>query len=386
MSRPLSRVAPFIVAATLLTVGAAQAQEPSRKAVLENYATIVYASYADSLAAARDLQAAVEAFVAQPSEAGLEKARKAWLEAREWYGQSEAFRFYGGPIDGEEGPEGLINAWPLDEAYIDYVEGRPDAGLINDRTQEITPARLAELNERGGEENVATGWHAIEFLLWGQDRSESGPGARKYTDFVDGQAPNADRRRLYLKTVSAMLVDELEGVAQAWAPGKKNYRAEFVAAGQDGVRRILTGLGTLSRGELAGERMEVAMDTQDQEDEHSCFSDNTHRDVVTNAQGIRNVWEGGYLTRDGRTIAGPGVKALVAQKNPTLAEAVSRDIAESVERAEAIEAPFDREIVGDDAAAGRKRVRAVIDALKKQADGLVEAAKALGIKRLNTSV
>ena len=386
MPRFLNRVAPFIAAAALLAAGAAQAQAPSRKAVLENYAAIVHASYTDSLVAARELQAAIDAFVAQPSEAGLEKARQAWREAREWYGQSEAFRFYGGPIDGEEGPEGLINAWPLDEAYIDSVEGRPDAGIINDRTQEITPARLAELNERGGEENVATGWHAIEFLLWGQDQRESGPGVRKYTDFVDGQGPNADRRRLYLQTVSAMLVGELEGVAQAWAPGPKNYRADFVAGGQDSVRKILTGLGTLSRGELAGERMEVAMDTQDQEDEHSCFSDNTHRDIVTNAQGIRNVWEGRYVARDGRSVSGAGVKALVAQKNAKLAETVSRDIAASVARAEAIQAPFDREIVGDEAAPGRTRVRSVIDALKKQADGLVEAAKALGIKRLNTSV
>ena len=386
MPHCLPRLVRLVVAMSLLAAGAVQAQETPRKAVLENYAAIVHASYSDSLAAARELQAAVDAFVAQPSEAGLDKARRTWREARESYGQSEAFRFYGGPIDGEAGPEGLINAWPLDEVYIDYVEGRPETGIINDHTQEITPARLAGLNERGGEENVATGWHAIEFLLWGQDRSEMGPGGRNYTDYVDGGHPNAERRRRYLKTVSAMLVGELEGVAQAWAPGQKNYRREFLIGGQDSVRKILTGLGTLSRGELAGERIEVAMDTQDQEDEHSCFSDNTHRDIVTNAQGIHNVWEGRYVTRDGRTISGAGVKALVAQKNARLAETVSRDIAESVKRAEAIQAPFDREIVGDDDAPGRKRVRAVIDALKKQADGLVEAARALGIKRLNTSV
>lgn len=386
MSQLPARLARIIACAAMLSATTVLAEQPNRSAVLEHYATLVHAGYQDSLSGARALQTAVDAFLAQPSEAGLRRARDAWREAREWYGQSEAFRFYGGPIDGDRGPEGMINAWPLDEAYIDYVDGRPDAGIINKRAEKISAAQLATLNERGGEENVATGWHAIEFLLWGQDRSGIGAGDRKYTDYVDSQAPNADRRRLYLKTVTTMLVGHLEGLVRAWTPGAKNYRGKFVAGGQDSVQKILTGLGTLSRGELAGERLEVAMDTQDQEDEHSCFSDNTHRDVVANALGIRNVWEGRYVARDGRELAGPGLKALVAQQNAAVAQTVSGDIAASVKLAEAIQAPFDREIVGEDDAAGRRRVRAVIDALKKQTDGLVEAAKALGIKRLNTSV
>lgn len=360
--------------------------DTSPRAVLEHYASLVEANYDDALAGIRELQDAVRSFVAAPSEAGLQKARAAWLEGREWYGQTEAFRFYGGPIDGEDGPEGLINAWPLDEAYIDYVEGDANAGIINNRKEDFSPDRLNELNERGGEENVATGWHAIEFLLWGQDRSETGPGNRPYTDYLDGKAANADRRRLYLITVTDMLAAELEGVAKAWRSGADNYRASFIASGTEGIQRMLTGLGTLSRGELAGERMEVAMDTQDQEDEHSCFSDNTHRDIVANAKGIQNVWEGRYRTRAGRIIEGPSLKDLVAAQDASVARTVSQDIANSVALAERIQAPFDREIIGDDNSPGRKRVQAVIDALKKQTDALVEAARALGITRLNTSV
>ena len=147
--------------------------------VVHHYAALVHASYADTLAAARNLQASVRAFVAGPDAARLESARKAWLEAREWYGQTEAFRFYGGPIDDDNGPEGRINAWPMDESYVDGVEGKPDAGLINNRKFIITKRALAAQNERGGEENIATGWHAIEFLLWGQDTSANGPGNRR---------------------------------------------------------------------------------------------------------------------------------------------------------------------------------------------------------------
>src|SRR5688572_27754548 len=106
---------------------------------IETYSAIVLASYTDSLAAAEDLKEAVEALVETPSEATLAAAREAWLESREPYLQTEVYRFYGGPIDNDEdGPEGLINAWPLDEQHIDYIEGEPDEGIINDLDIEIT--------------------------------------------------------------------------------------------------------------------------------------------------------------------------------------------------------------------------------------------------------
>ena len=75
----------------------------------------------------------------------LVPARKAWLAAREPYGQTEAFRFYGGPIDDAKGPEGRINAWPLDEAYIDSVKGKAGSGIINNRKIPLTKAKLASL-------------------------------------------------------------------------------------------------------------------------------------------------------------------------------------------------------------------------------------------------
>lgn len=351
-------------------------------AVARHYAALVSATYEDTLAAALDLQKAVTAFTAAPSAETLAAARKAWLDAREWYGQAEAFRFYGGPIDDDKGPEGRINAWPMDESYVDGVKGKPGAGLINNRKAPITKAALARANERGGEENIATGWHAIEFLLWGQDLNEAGPGNRSFEDYVDGKAPNADRRRQYLGVVTALLVDDLRSVARAWAPGAKNYRAGFERGGRESLRKIVVGLGSLSRGELAGERMEVALNTQDQEDEHSCFSDNTHRDIVTNALGIRNVWSGRYRRRDGSTLEGASLAALVGAKDAALAERTTKQIAASVAAAEAIPAPFDRAIVGASDAPSRQRVRATIDSLVQQSKDLVEAAAAIGVTRL----
>ncbi|HSV54368.1 MAG TPA: imelysin family protein, partial [Burkholderiaceae bacterium] len=149
-------------------------------AVAAHYASLVQANYEDTLAGARALHAAILDFTAKPSEEGLQRARQAWLQAREPYGQTEAFRFYAGPIDDKNGPEGRINAWPMDEAYIDGVRAKPRAGIINNPKVAITKKSLSALNERDGEENIATGWHAIEFLLWGQDFSETGPGNRSF--------------------------------------------------------------------------------------------------------------------------------------------------------------------------------------------------------------
>ncbi|WP_373974119.1 iron-regulated protein [Chitinibacter sp. SCUT-21] len=371
-----------LVSAGVLWASAVSAAEVTTQSVINQYAIQVAAGYQDSLSSAREMQAKIDAFLANPSADTQKAAQAAWLEAREWYGQTEAFRFYGGPIDSETGPEGFINAWPLDEAYIDSVKGKAKAGIINSKTP-ITEAKLRSLNERGGEENIATGWHAIEFLLWGQDLSRDSAGQRPFTDYIT--APNAKRRGEYLKLVTQMLIDDLASVEKEWQPNQKNFRAQFEQGGNDSIKKIFTSLGTLSRGELAGERIEVALDTQNQEDEHSCFSDNTHRDIVANAKGIQNVWEGRFVRRSGEVIEGASLKALVAQKNTDVADAVSRDMATSVQAAEAIQAPFDREIVGKKDAPGRKRVQAVVESLKNQTKNLVNAAKELGIKRLNTS-
>ena len=377
-----SLIVATVLALSVSTSAVAQSA-PTPPQVAAHYATLVHANYEDSLAKAREMQKAIAAFTAAPSDRTLAAARKAWLDAREYYGQTEAFRFYGGPIDDENGPEGRINAWPLDESYVDSVEGRPNTGLINDRRQPITKEALAELNERGGEENIAAGWHAIEFMLWGQDLAEDGPGNRPASDFIDGKAPNADRRRQYLTVATELLVDDLASLADAWAPDRKdNYRAAFENGGLESVRKIFVGLGSLSRGELAGERLEVALASQDQEDEHSCFSDNTHRDAVTNALGIENVWLGRYRRADGSVLEGPGVRALVAARDAALADRTTQQIRKSVQAAEAIQAPFDREIVGGRDAPGRKRVQATIDSLSAQAKDLVAAANAIGISRL----
>jgi putative iron-regulated protein len=360
------------------TGGVAEAVAP--EAVLENYADGVFASYRASVESATAMDAAIDTFIAAPTDETLATARQAWLSARDDYGPTEAFRFSNGPIDNEEsGTEGLINAWPMDEAYVDYVEGSPDAGIVNDPADfpVIDADLLLSSNEVGGETNISTGWHAIEFLLWGQDLSEDGPGGRPASDYVD--APNAHRRAAYLATASDLLIGHLNDLATAWDPaGTTNYRAEFLALDpDDALTNIVTGIGELSRGELASQRMNVAYTERSQEDEHSCFSDNTTSDFVNNATGIQRVLTGSYPGG----VAGPGLLDLIAAEDGALADQLQTQVQASVDALKAIPVPFDQHLRDGvpDSDPGRMAVLAGIESLELQTTTIVEAADRLGL-------
>ncbi|MCB8924858.1 MAG: hypothetical protein H6652_04455 [Ardenticatenaceae bacterium] len=358
--------------------------EALKAEVVANYADMVYANYVDAYETAVTLQTALQTFVANPSEETHQAAKDAWLAAREPYGQTEVYRFYGGPIDDADGPEGLINAWPLDEAYVDYVEGAPEAGIINNVAEypEINAELLASLNEVGAEENISTGYHAIEFLLWGQDLSADGNGDRSYTDYTD--AANAERRGQYLLAAADLLVGHLGDLVAAWDPNvSDNYRAEFLAQPVDeAIQKMLTGMGVLSKSELAGERIFVAYDNQDQEDEHSCFSDNTHRDIITNAQGILNMYSGSYTRVDGTVVSGASLADLVAELDADLAAEMDSLAETAVASTQTIHVPFDQAIV---VAEHRPVVLESVNALQDQGDKLAEVASLLGVA-INTSL
>jgi putative iron-regulated protein len=378
---------PLLAALALSTAACSdngEAAGVSRAQVAADYATLVEANYAEALAEAETLRDALRDFTSEPSEETFSAAKDAWLTARAPYGQTEAFRFYQGPIDNDDGPEGLINAWPIDESYIDYVAGPDDTvlvgGLVNlpDDYPDITEDVIAELNEKEGETNIMTGYHAIEFLLWGQDLSEDGPGERPYTDYVtgdDGSAENQDRRARYLLTAADLLIENLSAVHQQWQEDEANYRADFLALEpSDAIGKVLLGVGSLSGAELAGERMTVAYDNKDQENEHSCFSDNTKDDLLNNAKSVQNVLLGTYQEFDGA-----GIDDLVEAKDRALAERLREQIQTAIDDIEAIPGSFDTAIMGDDDSEGRVAVLAAINSLLDFNESLEEAAGVLNI-------
>lgn len=384
-----------IAASLVLQFSCKKKQDPAptdltaatQKLVVENYSNVVYATYDDSWLAAKKLKEAAESFVTAPSAIGLNSVRTAYIDARTPYIQSEAFRFYAGPIDDARGLEGLINSWPLDESYIDYVQGDPNKGLINDVTgfPSITKALIAENNQTAGEESVSCGFHAIEFLLWGQDLSEDGPGDRPYTDYVTGGAgtnKNQDRRAAYLLACIDLLIDNLNTLRQDWAPNTTNYRSNFVANPAGSISNFLTGAFRYADGELSVERMQVALDAEEdagrQENEQSCFSDQTHMDIILGQRGIRNVYLGEYTRTDGSVVSGVSLSALVASKNPLTDANVKARINNATSQVAAIHAPFDNEIVATNPE-GRMRVLNAINALHEEAAQYQAAGAALGL-------
>jgi putative iron-regulated protein len=353
--------------------------DPLRQEVVDNYAGLVLANYEDAITTAKALQTQVNAFLLAPSAKGLEDCKTAWLASRVPYLQTEAFRFYDGPIDAAaDNFEGLINAWPLDEAYIDYVADDDSAGVINDLTAypAITEAVLLGDNEKNGETDVKVGYHAIEFLLWGQDLYTDSPGKRLYTDYVTGgTASNQARRGQYLKIVTDLLVKDLESVKAQWETAGA-YRKDFTASGNldKSLVNIMNGMGKLSKGELSGERMTVLLASKEQEDEHSCFSDNTNNDYIYDEAGIYNVYVGKYTRTDGTVFDGPGLDDLVKSKDAAVNTDMIAKLDASVAAIKAIPAPIDQSVT-----TSPDSFKTAITALRAQADQLSVAAKAIGI-------
>lgn len=418
------RPAPLaLIAAATLTAGCANTPWSANKSepatstsVVEHYADLAHANYEDALITARNLDEATDRLIANPTEANLEAAKDAWLAARIPYQQTEVFRFGNTIVDDWEGQ---LNAWPLDEGLIDYV--KPDeyqhelgnagatANLIASdsinvggetlNVTTLTPQLLANLNEAGGSEaNVATGYHAVEFLLWGQDLHgfERGAGKRPVTDYGTGSDctnGNCERRGDYLDAVTDLLVSDLEWMVAQWAPASgDNYRAQLMSAdANDGVQKMLFGMGSLSLGELAGERMKVALEANSYEDEHDCFSDNTHNSHYYNGQGIQNVYTGTYRRVDGSLLTGPSLSDLVEQANPELDARLNAQLDASMKalgvmksKAESSQSPmpFDMMIAPGNAA-GSNVINSAILALVEQTGSIEQAARELGIETLS---
>ena len=170
--------------------------------------------------------------------------------------------------------------------------------------------------------NVATGYHAIEFLLWGQDLNghEDGAGNRPWTDFAAGDActnDNCDRRGGYLRAATDLLLSDLEWMSAQWTDAG-TARASLMANTDAGLSAILTGMGSLFYGEQAGERMRLGLMLNDPEEEHDCFSDNTHNSHYYDGLGVQNVYLGEYVRINGVLVSGPSLSDMVAATDTTL--------------------------------------------------------------------
>ncbi|MDP8080392.1 imelysin family protein [Phocoenobacter skyensis] len=409
----------------------------SATSFLNGYAKMADLLYTKSYEDAERLQGAIKAFAKNPTEKTLDNVKKVWLKARDSYGVTESFRLSNGPIDAEEGwiadaygnLEGQINAWPLDENMIDYTidaEGKRTSGNIIDSKGNFTPANggekpspvnvdsitvttITDLNENGGEANVASGWHAIEFLLWGQDQDYGNMIADKVTNgaMVAGQRPLTDfttdkfaKRRLdYLVAAADKLVADIALVKSAWAEKVKGqdglYRAALLGklTGKDAaknidqkeaLKQIFGGMGMFVKSELANERIAVAVLTPSEEDEHSCFSDNTHKDIEDNYLSFKYLLTGNI---NGQQVGLNLLTKLDAKDRAdieTLIAKIEKRIAKVNEIAET-KMHFDYQVHPNNKEEAKNIVRLKND-LRKLGDKMILVAKAMGISLTSEDV
>lgn len=397
------KTALLISAAVVALCDAASAAEPGPEAILKTYADIALAGYSDSLTSAKTLDSAIDALLADPTDATLAAARDAYVAARVPYQQTEAYRF-GNPIVDDWEPR--VNAWPLDEGLIDYVDaaygtesdenGLYTADVIANPTitidgkqvdaSHLTPEFLSgTLQEAGGvEANVATGYHAIEFLLWGQDTHGTGPGAgeRPASDYslTACTHDHCDRRREYIKSAADLLVSDITEMVGNWQEaGKARAALKDV-----GIGAILTGMGSLSYGELAGQRMKLGLLLHDPEEEHECFSDTTYLAYRNDAIGIQNVYLGKYVRTDGSIVSGPSISDLVASKDPALDTEIKGLLDATLDKFDVMKTRGDTvekydQMIGEGNTEGNKVVQDAIDALIAQTHGFERAVALLGL-------
>lgn len=385
---------------------ASSASAADRAAVVTTYADIAEAAYGDSLTTARTMQDAVDALIANPSEDTLAAARAAWLTAREPYMQTEVFRF-GNPIVDDW--EGKVNAWPLDEGLIDYVDSSYFGAVENEQSalnvianqrftlsgqdvdaRVIDTGLLSDVLQEAdqNEANVATGYHAIEFLLWGQDLISNAPGAgqRPYTDYVQGDGctgGNCDRRAKYLKAATDLLVSDLDWMVAQWT-GNGAAREAVTANPNDGIAAILTGIGNLSYGEMAGQRVKLGLILHDPEEEHDCFSDNTPASHYFDVQGMQNVYLGTYARIDGTVISGPSLRDAVVEVDADLATALTGELQATLDATQALRdaaaagMSYDMMLqVGNDE--GEALIMTVVDNLVTQSRSIERVSAALAL-------
>jgi putative iron-regulated protein len=371
--------------------------------ILKTYAAIAQAAYGDALGGAKALEQAIDALLADPTDATLATARQAYIDARVPYQQTEAYRFGNAVVDDWEV---RVNAWPLDEGIIDYVDTATygsesdenplfTANVIANPTitiegkavdaSKLTPEFIRSIAEAGGNEaNVTTGYHAIEFLLWGQDTHGTGPGAgdRPATDYSLSACThgNCERRAEYLKSAVDLLVSDLEEIVADWGEGGAAVKAEEDA----GITAILTGMGSLSYGELAGQRMKLGLILHDPEEEHECFSDTTYLAYRNDVIGIRNVYLGRYVRTDGSVVEGASISALIADKDAALDTEIRGLLDATVAQFDAMKVRGDTiekydQMIGEGNTEGNAVVQAAIDALIAQTRGIERAVSLLGL-------
>ena len=312
------------------------------------FANIAFATYSDVYDQTLVLQGEVENFLEFPTEQNYQFCKDAWLIASELYGTSVVFPYTIGGADEEL--LSRVDGWPIIPSYIDYADGDDSLGIINQETSypNIDAATL-EAAHNNSEGKLALGFHAIEFLLWGEDRSDTATdktGNRVYRDYLseDGKHENQDRRGDYLLVAAQRLTADMETMKNDWDPNQAgNLRNDFLnLSGPVAARNVLNGLYEVSNVQLAQFQFAEAIANPDSLLEQSEFSDNTLQDLFANAIAMENAYMGTYITFDAERLSGTSVNDVLLLQHDTIAARLETGFPDILLKMEEIIGPFDR--------------------------------------------
>lgn len=318
------------------------------KTTLERQADMAYVVYQDAWTLSKRLSSIIRLFVEEPTVSHMVAARKAWLNARETYLLTRVYQTAINSLEQDAKQEDIqqvytrIEGWPIKEAAIDYVANDIDGdvgfplvlggkpfNLI--AAEEALPALnstvLEELQNK--QEQVLTGFHVIEFLLWGQDLNQdltanpirdASPGQRSLADYFSVQEQGlcrsgdkvvaftvCQRRAELLVAVADLLVDDLYNIMSAWEPEQGVFHNALNAQPQSGLLALLDGFAE----QLQQTTRLVEPLNASQEWEESDFSDNTHRDIVLPIKGLENVYRGSYKQLNSEIFEVEGLQKLI---------------------------------------------------------------------------
>ncbi len=198
---------------------------------------------------------------------------------------------------------------------------------------------------------------------------------------------NCEGRAKYLSTVTALLIDDLQWITDQWKEGRNARKAVMDAGDEGGLTVIMTGLGSRSCGELAGERIKFGLLVRDPEEEQDCFADNTHAAHFFDALGIRNVYTGRYRRADGSVVSGPSISDLVKVKDPEVEADVMATLDATMDAMNtmylrALTTENYNQMIGEGNEEGNKLLQDVADALLAQTKAIERAVATLDLKAI----
>jgi putative iron-regulated protein len=318
----------------------------AKQLFVSNYSNIAEAASRSALSQGVALKEAVSAFVKDPKAETHLLAKVSWMRARLPFLQSGFSH-----VIAESGKVGSdisnrLNGWPIDLGHIDYTCLMAGGNIISSKEKypTITSELLRSMNLKAGESDFTTGYHVIEFLLWGEDLDKESSGKRSFKDYDKNNSELAKRRADYLLTCCDLLIQDLEDLVSEWdTESKNNLRSSLESMPSDQAIIKILGMVSFLADDLAKSQIGSIISKSATFKEQSTFSDTTHFDFLHTVAGISNLAAGAYVGLDGKLqVLGLGLIGLAEQIPNSRADKIRSLINNAMKSAQAFKGPFDQ--------------------------------------------